>query len=186
MAGPERYAGTVTRIYPAKREIRIEPEPGFRSVLEKLNVLEMALRDGSQIRCRVKCAHWNGDERVVEFVPGVMRDAVGRMKRAQIVVDEGTACAPFESIETAPLAALEGFDVADENGLIGRIIRTVVTKAGGILEVERSGGGTVLLPSVPELVSDIDFDAKRIVVRDLERFAVENDEEPMEGSDETG
>lgn len=184
MAAREQIAGTVKRIYPAKREVRIAPATGCRAVLEQLKVLDVESHDGSRIQCRVKQARWSGDEWVVEFVPGVTRDAVGRMKRARIVTPV-TDSAERNDGDFA-LVELEGCTIADEQGEVGVVSRTAETKGGGILEVTKTHGGMMLLPAVPELISEIDFDAKRIVVRDIERFAVEEDDESAaDGSPET-
>lgn len=175
MAPPRRTLGTITTIQPAKRQVRVAVREGYREAIEQLKTLEVELRGGERLRCRIQSVAWDGDAARVEFVPGVTRDNVARLRGAAVLAPEGAEPKRSEGFE---LDDLLGFGVVGENGTAVGTVRGVLdTKAGGILELETSAGKGLMLPAIPEVISEIDWDAERIVVGDIEPYAVGTDEE---------
>lgn len=175
MAPPRRSLGTITNIQPAKRQVRVSVRKGFRDALEQLKMLEIELRDGAVLRCRVDAITWDGVHVRVAFVPGVTRDNIARMRGASVLCPEDFAPTRDEGFA---LDDLLGFHVVTETGTaLGTVAGVLDTKAGGVLEIETTAGGQLLLPAIPEVVSGIDWDAERIVVGDIAPYAVGTDEE---------
>ena len=61
-------------------------------------------------------------------------------------------------------AIWEGWTVVDEDGVVGVIVDVIDNPAQKLLEVERQGGATVLIPAVDEIVLDVDVESRRVQV----------------------
>ena len=175
MAPPRRSLGTITQVQPAKRQVRVAVREGYRDTLEQLKTLEVELRDGERLRCRIASVTWDNQDARVAFVAGVTRDNVARLRGATVMAPED---AEPNRAEGFALDDVLGFAVVDTNGeTVGTVRGVMDTKAGGILEIETTAGGALLLPAIPEAISGIDWDTERIVVGDIAPYAVGTDEE---------
>lgn len=175
MALPRLSLGTITNVQPAKRQVRVAVREGFRDAMEQLKTLEMELRDGEAMRCRVQTLRWDGNAAQVVFVAGVTRDNVARMRGATVLAPEDAVPNRAAGYE---LDDMLGFDVVDENDTtLGTVSGVLDTKAGGILEIETTAGKRLMLPAIPEAISGVDWKAERIVVGDIGPYAVGMDEE---------
>ena len=61
-------------------------------------------------------------------------------------------------------AIWEGWTVVDESGVVGVIVDVIDNPAQKLLEVERTGGATVLIPAVNEIVLDVDVESRLVRV----------------------
>ncbi len=175
MSESRHTMGTVTKASPAKRELRVNLRAGFEPALEQLNCLDLALPDGEEMRCRIAKVRFGGGDAIVQLVAGVTRDNVARMKASVVLAPEGYR--PGDNAEL-DLTELAGFEVQTESGeVFGNVVASLDTKAGGILEIERGDGTSVLLPAIPEVITGIDWDGEVIAIGDVAPFAVENDED---------
>ena len=170
-------AGYVKSVNPARRELRVEAAEGVITKLEGRAWLHVRDAAGEVMRYKiVKLSPQRGFV-IVTVVAGVPRDTVARLKGSRIVLpaDEMKDRGRWE-VDAAELA---GMTVVGVNGpLIGEIVSGFDTKANGVLEVLRPDGGSLLLPLVPEVIEEIDWDAKKVVVHDIAPFAVEHDRGP--------
>lgn len=175
MTSPRRSLGTVTNVQPAKRQVRVAVREGYRDTMEQLKMLELELRGGEPLRCRIASVRWTGKDAQVAFVAGVTRDNVARMRGAAVLAPDDAAPKREEGFE---LDDLLGFNVVDENeATLGTVSGVLDTKAGGILEIEKTAGGQLMLPAIPEAISGIDWETERIVVGDIGPYAVGTDED---------
>ncbi len=174
MAPPRRYLGTITSVQPAKRQVRIALRKGYKDAAQKLKSMELELRDGESMQCRLQTVKCDNENAHVVFVAGVTRDNVARMRGAQVVAPEGSEPDRGSEFE---LEALLAFEVIEDAGaILGTVTGVLETLAGGILRIETNDGRRLMLPAIPEAIAGIDWDAERIVVNDIEPYAVENDE----------
>lgn len=58
----------------------------------------------------------------------------------------------------------EGWTVVDDSGVVGVIVDVIDNPAQKLLEVERTGGATVLIPAVDEIVLDVDVESRLVRV----------------------
>ena len=160
--------GTVTAVNPARRELRITIARGREDKFEEMQWIRLELRGGEAMRCRVSMARVNGDTAIVALASGVTRDAVSRMKGSAVV-----SSTPGHGSDAA--IDFVGFGVFAESGArIGEIVGVIETKAHSVFEIDRKTGGSMLVPAIEQVISEIDRDARRIVVNDLAPYAVEN------------
>ncbi len=162
--------GTVASVNPARRELRVEPGRGRAPDLEAATRVEVVLRDGEKIVCRVTGTKVAGKVVVLSLAPGVLRDSVARMKGAQVLAD---VAAEPESDGLLSMADLPGLEILSEEGdLLGVVRDAFLTPAHGVIEVEQADGKSFMLPVVDEVVVTADLDRGIVVVRDLTPFAV--------------
>jgi len=161
--------GNVVSVNPARREVRIALDPGWEQALEHRKWLDLDAA-GELFRCRVASVRSAGPRLIVGLSAGVARDTVARMKGAAVLLEE-TA----RRVEGAyVLTELLGMTVVDrQEGLVGTVKDAYPGRAHSVLEIEGTDGRLVLAPLVEELVVEVDVSARRLVVDDLARFAVE-------------
>lgn len=157
-----RPAGKVRSVHVLRRELRVTPLPSMGGAFAGADWVRVTVAgEPEPVRCKVANVRWHGGEALVALSPGVSRDLVGRMRRAEVLV-------PEETLETAAedgwtLADIEGYELVDaERGLVGRITGGFETPAGAILEVAGPNGAEWLVPAVEELIESVD-DAARTV-----------------------
>ncbi|MFO7538718.1 MAG: ribosome maturation factor RimM [Chloroflexota bacterium] len=94
------------------------------------------------------------------------RDAAGSLAGQLLYVPESEAI-PLEEGEYF-LYQLEGLAVYEENGrLLGHLTSILETGANNVFIV-RGDYGEILLPDIPEVILDIDFDANRMTIQLLD------------------
>lgn len=168
-----RHIGTVTTVNPSRRELRVAIVPGRAAEFEAMEWVSLVLAGGESMRCRVAGAGRAGDIAKVRLSEGVTRDNVARMKGAKVVVTSD-----LERVERRELSTGEvvGFAVVSADGSpVGEIVGELETKAHVIFEIERVGGGSLLVPAIEEVILGIDWTGRSVVVVDLAPYAVESD-----------
>lgn len=166
--------GTVVSVNPARRELRVGAGPGREPDLETAVRIEVVLRDGEKVCCRVTAARVAGAVVVLSLAPGVLRDSVARMKGAQVLAD---VAAELESNGLHGTADLPGMEILSEGGnLLGVVCDAFSTPAHDVIEVEQADGKKFMLPVVDQVVVTADFDRGVVVVRDITPFAVYNED----------
>lgn len=171
------HIGFVFATNPARRELRIKVAKGRKPEFEELEWIHLALTDGESMRCRVASARPATNAVIVVLTAGATRDSVARMKGAAVVADE-SALTPRGDAGLDPSEWI-GFKVRGADGTaIGDVAGVLETKANDVLEIERAGGGSMLLPAIEQVILEIDMNERIIVVGDLTPYAVvdESDE----------
>lgn len=170
-------AGFVKSVNPARRELRVEAADGVITKLEGRTWLHVRDATGEVMRCKIAKLSPQRGFAIVTVAAGVPRDTVAGLKGSRVVL-------PADEMKErdgreVDAAELTGMSVVGVNGpLIGEVVSGFETKANGVLEVLRPDGGSLLLPLVPEVIEEIDWDANKVVVHDIAPFAVENDNGP--------
>ena len=174
MAGKGRQVGTVTSVNPARRTLRVRPVPGGRRLLEGAAWVHVTLRDDTALRCRVASVAPGEKVFVVTLAPGVTRDTVARMKGASVALSEEGARAGDDTWHH--VSELLEFTVLDEGGhCLGAVAQVYATGTNAVLEIEKAGGGTVLVPAIDEVIAQVDVRRRALTVRDIAPYAVEEE-----------
>ena len=114
----------------------------------------------------VDTVRYHQDRVLLKLVGFDDRDAASSMSGRLLYVPESEAI-PLEEGEYF-LYQLEGLAVYEENGrLLGHLSTVLETGANNVFIV-RGDHGEILLPDIPEVILDIDFDANRMTVHLLE------------------
>lgn len=165
--------GAVTSVNPARRELRVAIRRGRESAFDSPGWLRFVLKDGRDLRCKVAGVRGGEGERIVSLAPGATRDAVAAMMGARIVVPRGGVARSGDEFDPEELI---GFDVVEAQGRsIGRVTAVFETPAHDVLEIEKESGGVLLVPRVDEAIAAFEWDDRRLVLRDLDAFAVDED-----------
>ena len=165
--------GRVRSVNPARRELHIDIGKGCRAEFEKVEWLRVALDSGGTLRCRVAALRVDSDRKATaRLTPGVSMDAVRGMKGAQLVVLENELQPRGRPWDFASEELIDMTMVTVSGVILGTVAGAFETAAHLVIEVEKTNGGSFLLPAVREVVKEIDFEARRIVVLNIEGFAV--------------
>ena len=166
--------GRVLRVNPARRELRIEVQPGRARTDEELEWVQTVLRDGSELKCRVEQIRLGDGTAVMNLAPGVTRDNVARMKGATLNVLADAHARRNDGDYT--VEELKGLRVVNETGDELGVVETIyATDANAALEIVRSDGTGFLVPAIPQVIERIDWERNEIVVGDIAPYVV-NDE----------
>jgi len=163
--------GRVRSVHPAKRTVRVTPHPARPHALGKPGWIRVMLRNGEVLRCKVERCD-EGADMALALSPGVSRDDVAAMKGAPLVM-------PAEEVPPAPadfwhVTELVGMAVLAEDGAaIGTVAAVDEGMAQDWFTVETTDGKRLMAPAVPELIVAVNRDERRVTVRDLSPFAVE-------------
>ena len=104
------------------------------------------------------------DRMLVRFVEARDRDGAAALTNGRLMVDGERLPDPGPGLAyTFRLIGLEV--VTGEGRSVGTVAEIWPTPAHAVLVVRGGGGGEVLIPSVPEFVTAIDLNARRITVR---------------------
>ncbi len=175
MAAKGCHAGTVTSVNPARRVLRVKPAPGGERLLEGAEWIFVNLRDDTTLRCRTAATAPGEAVLTVTLAPGVTRDAVARMKGASVAVAEGGACGAEDTWRH--VSELLHFTVMDKGGhRVGAIAEVYATGANAVFDIEKSGGGRILLPAIDEVIARVDVPGRTLTVRDIAPYAVEEED----------
>ena len=137
--------------------------------------VNVVLRDGTEIRCRVARAREYAARVVLALASGTTRDDVARMKGARVLAGETAlrAAPGGGGVAIAP----EGLTVVDESGqVVGTVVERYWTGAHEVIEVARPDGGRLRLPLIEQVISAVDVEQGRLVVGDLAPYAVEDED----------
>ncbi|NIA14690.1 MAG: 16S rRNA processing protein RimM, partial [Nitrospiraceae bacterium] len=123
-------------------------------------------------RCRLEQVRHHSGELIVRFSSGVTRETVAGMKGLSMVVDEETA-RPDEGAYHA--ADLEGFVVRANDGTrLGNVVCVYASGLSEAIEIEKTDGGTMLLPVIEQVIESVDLEQGVIVVGDVAPYVVED------------
>lgn len=163
--------GRVRSVNPGRREVRIAPAPGHSQAFESMTWLQVVLRDGETMRCRV-AAMRGGEAPVATLALGVPRDHVARMKGAAVLLEEERAVATVKLRKHADVAA--GMRViGPDDAIIGVITDLYRSGVNDACIIEKTGGGVMLLPLIEQVVALVDPEAAVMRVNDIAPYAVE-------------
>jgi ribosomal 30S subunit maturation factor RimM len=105
--------------------------------------------------------------------PGAARDHVALMKGSLVEIAQGEL--DGEQAARPPLVEWVGYTVVNGRGaVIGRVADVIEAPANDVIEIEKSGGGKLLLPAIEETVESVDGAAGRVVVGDIAPYAVDD------------
>ena len=174
MADREQWTvvGRVRSVNAPRRELRIEPLPGYAGAFDA-ELAWLRLRRGADDaprRLPVAGLREGGGAKVVALAPGVPRDLVAGFRGAAAVAADVEARA-----EEAPAPeALAGLAVVARGGAaLGTVAEVYGGKAQATIAVARAGGGTLLVPVIAQAVERIDLAAGVIELGDFGPYAVE-------------
>lgn len=168
--------GSVSSVNPARRELRIDAERGYKRALAELEWIRLIPRGGKELRCRVAKVKTASGVIVVTLVAGVLRDTVAGLKGAAVVARPEELKEPAQ--EELTFLDTVGFEVIGPDGLrIGTLTDVIETPAHAVLEIEGDDGHSVLVPAIEEVVAGIDWERERVVVHDLAPYSVDNAED---------
>ena len=168
----------VRSVNPARRELRVEPRPGYGHLLDAPGWVHVA-RGKTPLRCKVAEAAWHGEVAILRLAPGVPRDLAAGMKGAELVCAAETCAAPEAGLDD--LESLTGMRVRLEDGsLLGTVSEVYAGRGNAAITVEKTGGGRVLLPVIEALIREVDGARGELRVGDIAPYAVH--EEPESGT----
>ena len=167
--------GAIRSVQPARRQVRIAPRPDMARHLKEADWVEAVLRDGSHVRCRVESARELAGLVVVTLSAGVTRDTVARLRGATVLA---------EVDDEAPvgrggyrLEDLKGLGVLDRTGTcLGTVATVYAAGTNEVFEVAKCGGGSLLLPAIPQVIAEVDLEKGAMVLNDVAPYAVENED----------
>lgn len=175
--------GRVIRPHGVRGEVRVELHTSDPDRFESLASVHIG--DPANKPVAITSARRHQDVALVTFDGIIDRDAAEKLRDQWLYI-------PVE--EAAPLAEgeyflyqLEGLTVQDESGrVLGQLSEVIETGANNVFVV--SGPlGDLLLPDIPDVIRDIDFDKGRITVNLLpgliDPSVLENLEAPADASD---
>lgn len=175
MPDPWIRIGSIRSVNPARRELRVAVGPRDAASFDGLEWIHVALGDDTVLRCRVAGVKPHGAAWIVALAPGVTRDAVARMKGAGIVVARHAPGARSEGSLRG--AAWVGMEVVGVDGqIVGTVADVIETGANDVLEIEKPGGASILLPLIERVVERIEQAAGRLVVGEIAPYAVDDED----------
>lgn len=178
MSGRDVKIGRVTAVSPGRRELRVRVERGRDAEFEEMTWVRLRLPDGETTRCKVVRSRVSAKGAILELAAGVPRDKVAEARGSTVVAWPQD----LKNAERAhdDFSQVEGFAVVKGGGLcVGHVTAVFETAAHPVLEIEKPGGGHLLLPAVPEVIEDLDWEGQKLVVGDLAPFAVDDDEDDL-------
>jgi 16S rRNA processing protein RimM len=172
--------GAVRSVNPARREVRVSADSAHAHEFESMTWLRVAWAGEEPMRCRVAQVEDTPGGPVITLAPGVTREMVSRMRGGAVVMASSELHeAPADAL---PTGGLTGFQVVEADGTaLGVIAEVYATGMNAAILVEKSGGGTMLLPLIDAVVLDIDWDNEVLTVGGIEPYVVDDAEEPPAG-----
>ena len=167
--------GVVAAVNPARREIRVELMPGRDDTVEDLPWVRIVLSDGAWMRCKVASAAAQEGKATISFVAGVTRDNIGRMRKARVFGAPPVRSEAADTDRAISTDELIGLIVCTESGArLGAVTEVFATAAHAVIEIEKPGGGMILLPWIEEVAPRVDLGAGIVVVGDVTAYAVDD------------
>lgn len=171
------HIGAVRSVRPDRRELRVVPEPAHQHEFEYLEWVSLRPRDAASgiVRRRVAQVSPAGNTQVITLAPGISFDAVAALRGASVVLEKG-ALHPAHGRMWQP-EALSGFRVCTKDGVcLGTVSAVYATGMNEAIEIEKTGGGRMLLPLIEDLIEEVQEHARMLVVGDIAPFMVDDDE----------
>lgn len=168
--------GKVVSINAARRLLRVKPDPRHARMFAALDWLYVARTSGKPLRCKVESSRMAGDVAHVTLVPGVTRDTVTQMEGASVSVD-ATQQRRRKSKADFHISEVAGFAAVNSRGeSLGTVIETYSAPANDVVEIETTKGEKVMVPAVPEVILEIDFDRRTVVIEDLTPYVITDED----------
>lgn len=171
------HIGAVRSVRPDKRQLRIDPEAAHRHEFESLEWVCLRPRESASriLRRRVELVSQAGNSWVMTLSPGISHDAIAALRGAAVLLEK-EALHPLTR-EGLSADALYGFRVCTRDGdFLGTVTAVYATGANEAIEVEKTGGGTLLLPLIAALIEEVQEAAGILVVGDIAPFVVDDDD----------
>lgn len=171
-AAPERIrVGRLTRTHGVRGDIKMHPDTDDVRHLDAVEMLYVGATPESARAYAVEALRAmptkQGTTVLVRF-KGIASPEAAEGLRGQGVYADATALPPLDADEYF-LHDLVGLAAEDEAGRpLGRIVDVVEMPAHPVLVVETASGASVMVPSVPAFVADLDTAGGRIVLRPVE------------------
>jgi len=168
--------GKVVSVNVPKRTLRVRPGAKHAKAFDGLEWIFVERMNEKPLKCKVERIGHAGDAVQIELVAGVTRDSVNLMEGAVISISRGPRKQrrtkdDFHISETVGLAVVNA-----RSETIGKVVETYSTPAHDLVEVELPSGELVLVPAVPEAIAEVDFERGVVVIEDLERFVVTDED----------
>jgi len=166
MASEPRFLviGKVLKPHGLRGELRIRPltdDPSRFSWLKKVYLGEEALKP-----LTVETVRFHKELVLVKFVELNGRDSVAQLHGELLLVAMEDAI-PLDEGEYY-LYQLYGLDVySDEDVYLGELVNVIETGANNVFEIEKEGK-RILLPDIPDVITDIDFENGRLTAHILD------------------
>jgi 16S rRNA processing protein RimM len=160
--------GEIARPHGIRGEMRVVVHTDLPERFSWLKTVYVGDRRGHDTPQPVAVAsvRYHQDRVLLKLVDFDDRDAAGSMSGRLLYVPESEAI-PLEEGEYF-LYQLEGLAVYEENGrLLGHLTSVLETGANNVFIIQ-GDYGEILLPDIPEVILQIDFDASRMTVHLLD------------------
>lgn len=156
--------GVIRKAHGVRGESSVEPLTDTVERFEELERVFLVSPDRKQtVETTVESARFHAGRALVKFAAIPSPEAVRDFYDWTVEIPEEEA-RPLEKDEYF-LHDLEGLQVVDGDGrLIGIIVKVIEGGGGFLLEVKKSGGGSFDLPFAADICTEIDIEAKKIVV----------------------
>jgi ribosomal 30S subunit maturation factor RimM len=172
MADEWTAMGTVKSVNPRKRTIRVKRATARTPNLAALEWVRVQLNTNRPIRCRIASAREHGDCVDLTLTAGVPQDTLAGMRGAAVDMPPSALAEPdVEAWEAQDLVDMQVVD-AETGATLGVVTDVYETSVNAALAIEAEGKPRLLLPAVPEVIVEVDFDANEIRVGDIAPFAV--------------
>lgn len=153
--------GRIIRPHGVRGEVRVELHTDDARRFKQLAAVHIG--DPSTEPTEIRSAREHQGVALVSFKGFEDRDAVEGLRNQwlYIPIEDATPLAEGEYF----LYQLEGLTVSDSDGRsLGKLVEVMETGANNVFVV-RGPRGDFLLPDIPDVVSEIDFENSRMVVR---------------------
>lgn len=157
--------GRIVKPHGIRGEVSVQILTEFPDRFTNMESVQVGdMRQGEQFQ--VETIRWHRDNVLVKFAHIPDRTAAEQLRGLylQIPVSEARPLEPGSYYQYQ----LEGLQVVTDDGeVLGRVSRILETGANDVFLVEGEGG-ELLLPSIPEVILDIDLDQGQMRVHLLE------------------
>lgn len=158
--------GLVKKAHGIHGDIKVEPLSDFSERYDNLGTVFLEMKSGEIKSFEVECARFNGPILLMKFKGVENRDSAEALCGAYVSVTRNEVFSLAE--DSFYIFELEGLEVFNADGSkIGHIKRVERYPANDVVVVETETKD-IMIPAIKEFVTEIDVDAKRIVVNVLE------------------
>ncbi|MGI6138855.1 MAG: ribosome maturation factor RimM [Candidatus Hydrogenedentales bacterium] len=172
-----REIGHVVAVESAQRSVRIKATPNGLTEFESLDRFWLDIGTGNPFCVRIADKQFLRNLVKIRFTPGLSKDMVKKLVNAQVLLPLSSDAGEAE--ESFSLSTLSGLQVMVPSGeILGTVIETIDTPAGGVVRLEMHDGRTAALPFVDQVFKSVDRSRNVIHVADVTPFLVMDDLSP--------